>query len=157
MITTEKTAKAKQGQLHIEKALDVIDFTGRHHNTAAKGLKIASADGCSRNIYVANRYFCIETFDVKKIIGQEADGSTFLIYMFTDGEGVIRSGKDDIPVKKGDTYLIPASLGKFSIEGDVRFIKTYVPDMKSDVIQPLTDAGYSIERMTQDIDGIEAN
>jgi mannose-6-phosphate isomerase len=141
--------------LHIKKAYDVIDFEGSHINTASKGLEISINDECLRKIFVANKYFCIETYKLNGTLKQQTDGSTFLIYIFTEGEGAINYGGENIHIKKGDTYLIPACLGEFNIEGKTEFIKSYVPDIKRDVVDQLLNEGYTIEPIKQNISGID--
>ena len=140
--------------LHIKKAYDVIDFEGRHKNTASKGLEIPINDECVRKIFIANKYFCLETYKLSGALSQQSDGSTFAIYIFTEGEGVISYGDENIQVKKGDTYLIPACMGKFSIEGKTEFIKSYVPDTKKDILDPLLKLGYTMELIKENVSGV---
>ena len=141
--------------LHIKKAYDVIDFEGRHKNTVSKGLKISVNDECARKIFVANKYFCIETYKLSGTLRQQTNGTTFFIYIFTEGEGAINYGGENIRVKKGDTYLVPAGLSGFSITGKTEFIKSYVPDMKRDIVEPLLEAGYTKELIKQNVSGID--
>ena len=141
--------------LHIKKAYDVIDFEGRHNNTASKGLEILVSDECVQKIFVANKYFCIETYKLNGTLGQQTDGATFLIYIFTEGRGTINFGGENIHVKKGDTYLIPACLDEFSIEGKTEFIKSYVPNIKKDIVEPLINDGFTIETLKQNVSGID--
>ncbi len=150
--------KNKEGlarPLHIDKALDVIDFSTKRKDKITKGVTVKSGNSSLKTIAIANEYFCLETYDIKEEIKQSANGETFLIYIFTDGSGQLEYDNNIISVSKGDTYLVPANLGAFSIEGDVKFIKAYVPDVNDDIIQPLKGMGYSYDDMLESIDGMK--
>ena len=78
-----------------------------------------------------------------------------MIYVFTEGSGRIKYHDNTINVIKGDTYLIPANMGAFRICGNLKFIKSYIPDIKSDIIQPLKDIGYDDDEIMRAIEGID--
>ena len=50
----------------------------------------------------------------------------FFILTCVEGNGVIASGENYTgEIKMGDSYLIPATLGKYSVTGNVKLIKSY--------------------------------
>lgn len=135
----------KKRPLHIEKALDVIDFELSSRIEKAKGLDVKIGFHSTKKYAVANKYYTIELYSIQEKVEENADGSKFHIYVFVEGEGKINYESGSIQVKCGESVLIPASMGAYSLEGSMKFIKSYVPDIKSDIITPLTDAGYSEE------------
>ena len=50
----------------------------------------------------------------------------FFILTCVEGNGIIASGeKYTEEIKMGDSYLIPATLGKYQLRGNVSVIKSY--------------------------------
>jgi len=46
------------------------------------------------------------------------------------GSGEIFYNGGSLPINKGDTVLIPADLGEYTLVGHMEVLKTYVPDFK---------------------------
>ena len=114
-------------EIHVEKALDVIDFSLKGHNN--KGLK-AEFSGYSKTYLSLCKYFAIEKYEIKDLLEEESDKERFFIFTAVDGKGIISYDKGEEVIKKGDSILIPASLGKYTIKGDITLLKSYVPDEK---------------------------
>jgi mannose-6-phosphate isomerase len=140
-------------ELHIEKALDVINFNSAGRPDKYSGLEISLGQGCSRRIVIANNYFCAELYHISGKISEIADGSKFFIYTFTSGEGNISWRDGKMTVNAGMSMLIPASLGDYSFSGDLTALKSYLPDLESDVIAPLINSGRSIREIETAIGG----
>jgi len=122
-------------ELHIEKALDVIDFDliGKK----SEGLKI-EGEGYSKVYYCLNEHFALELYDVEKSFTENSDEERFFIFTCVEGEGEIRYSKGAEKIKKGDSILIPASLGEYKVIGKLKVLKSYVPDvdkMKGEILQ----------------------
>ncbi len=133
--------------LHIEKALDVIDFDTMNRKEKYTGLKIDIPDGVKKTYLVANRLFCMEMIEIDGQLIDNANGSRFFIYTFLEGDGNITCSAGKFSIRMGESVLIPASLGKYSIEGHIKGICSYVPDIETNVITPLKNAGYSMDNM----------
>jgi mannose-6-phosphate isomerase len=104
---------------------------------------------------VANRYFVVELFDVNGLINQDADGSKFQIYLLTEGAGEIKFRDGVVPVKRGESLLIPATLGSYTMEGNFKALKAYVPDLTKDVLTPLEQAGYTHTEIFAQVGGLK--
>lgn len=141
-------------ELHIEKALDVIDFNSAGRKPKCKGLELDLGNGSVKRIVVANQYFCTEIYTVKGVIREIADGRKFFIYVFLKGSGTILWDGGVLPVRSGETVLIPAAMGKHTMNGDFTMLKTYVPDLQNDVLQPLKNAGWTTEQIYSDVAGL---
>jgi len=141
--------------LHIEKALDVIDFNAAGRKEKYKGLEVKIGPSSSKRYSVANRYFSVEEYKIKGRIEESADGSRFYIYVFLEGEGGIGYGDKTLGVKGGESVLIPAALGDYTIEGNLKALKSYVPDIGQNVVTPLKEAGYSLEEIYENVAGFK--
>lgn len=129
--------------LHIEKALEVIDFNNCNSQGKLKCFEVKVGDGSQKSYLVANKYFSVEKYNVDGKVDEVADGSRFYTFTCLDGEGQITFNGGVEKFVKGQSVLIPASMGEYSIEGKLEIIKSYVPDVKSNVVEPLLKAGYS--------------
>jgi len=133
----------KKRPLHIDKAIDVINFGTESPKEKTKGIMIKLDSGSSKTYLVANKYFSVEHLDISGKFHDVADGSKFHIFSFIDGEGEIIYKKGSIDVKTLESVLIPAEMGEYEIIGRFKALKAYVPDLERDVITPLEKAGYT--------------
>jgi hypothetical protein len=46
-------------------------------------------------------------------------------------------------------------MGEFTVEGKLKAIRTYVPDMEIDIIKKLTDKGFSREEIINKLTGLK--
>ncbi|PAB57869.1 type I phosphomannose isomerase catalytic subunit [Anaeromicrobium sediminis] len=114
-------------ELHVDKALDVIDFNLVGKN--AKGLTLKE-EGYEKTYYCYDKNFVLKKYDVKGVCKEESDLERFFIFMCIDGDGKIIYTDGEETIKTGETLLIPASLGKYSLEGSMSLLKTYVPNLE---------------------------
>lgn len=141
-------------ELHIEKALEVINFDPADAGKKYTGITLPLSSGGTRRIVTANRYFCTEIYDIEGSADEVADGSRFHIYVFVSGTGAIGWEGGRLPVRAGESVLIPAAMGKYTLEGNLTALKTYRPDPAKDVLRPLLDAGFSEELIFSEIAGL---
>ncbi|QIB27632.1 type I phosphomannose isomerase catalytic subunit [Caloranaerobacter azorensis] len=114
-------------ELHIEKALDVIDFdlVGKK----SEGLKVEK-EGYSKTYYCLNKHFSLELYDIEDNLIEDSDEERFYIFTCVEGEGEIKYTDGIEKISMGDSILIPASLGKYQIVGQLKLLKSYVPDIQ---------------------------
>lgn len=114
-------------ELHIEKALDVIDFT----LTGKKVTGIREVyDGVSKTKLCYSEHFCLELYDVRNCCSECSERERFYIFTCVNGSGEIRYRENSaaVALRQGESVLIPASLGNYSLIGQMQVIKSYVPD-----------------------------
>ncbi|MGG7177010.1 type I phosphomannose isomerase catalytic subunit [Clostridium paraputrificum] len=116
-------------EIHVEKALDVIDFSLKGENT--KGITIHE-EGFDRTILCVSEFFAIEKYDVKSKVEESSDEDRFFLFTCVEGKGKIRSNGYELEIKLGDSVLIPAALGAYTLEGEFVLLKSYVPDLKEE-------------------------
>ncbi|WDV46592.1 mannose-6-phosphate isomerase [Clostridiaceae bacterium M8S5] len=113
-------------EVHKRKAMDVIDFDlqGRR----AVGLKVQE-EGYDKTYYCYNKHFSLEEYNVKRSFSEKSNPERFYIFMCIEGDGEIIFGDGLEKITKGDTVLIPASLGEYTVKGECKLLKSYVPDI----------------------------
>lgn len=166
----------KSRELHIDKALDVIDFSlVRNYKVQPLSINI------DRNVIkylIACEKFAVELCEIFDEYKLDCDGSKFYILSFLEGNGQIFYGNESdinlntktLDIKKGETILLPALLGKTTIKTDsklrenelrdnrlknnklrsnkirenkLKFLKFYIPDITKDIIKPLINKGFT--------------
>ncbi|GAB6099207.1 class I mannose-6-phosphate isomerase [Halanaerocella petrolearia] len=130
----------KSRELHIDSALDVIDF-GAKLQTKVTGLEV-EGQGLTREILVACPYFITETLDIDKQYTAKTDGSRFYVLMGLEGVATLTYQDGKISLEAGETVLLPASLGDYKFEGDCKLIRSYIKDL-NELKAELRAEGYS--------------
>lgn len=112
-------------EIHVEKSMDVIDFNLKLIN--ASGKKLVSFCGYEKGILCASEYFTIEKYVVSSEVSENSDINKFFIFTCVDGKGtIISEDGTKMDILKGDSILIPAKLGKYTIQGELTLLKSYV-------------------------------
>lgn len=115
-------------ELHIEKALEVIDFN--LEGKKSEGLKV-EYKGYSKTYLCLNDKFSLELCDINQSMKEKSDSDRFYILTCVDGEGEIKYKDGTENIIKGESMLIPADLGEHCIAGNVKILKSYVPDVNA--------------------------
>lgn len=149
-----KDSKGNTRPLHLEKALQVINFQGNNSNLLYKGLEYKTSIEASLKMLVANKYFCVEEYRVFSYVEQNTNHTQFHAYVCIEGQGNITYDDGYVSLAKGETVLVPASIGKYRIEGEVVLLKTYVPDLEKDVFARLMSLGYTKQAIMDNVGGL---
>lgn len=143
-------------ELHIEQALDVIDFD-MPPPPAVRGLGLTE-EGGKRTFLVANKYFVLELLDSTGRMIERPAGERFHLLTGLQGrikvEWPVDSKKDSLILKPGNSLLVPAAIETYELVGRGRIMRCYVPDMEKNVLKPLLECGYSREMIASSIAGI---
>lgn len=134
-------------ELHIDKALDVIDFESSHPKENVSGLSIPGEEH-ERIIYIVCDYFALERLKIHGSLTEKTDGSRFYTYTALEGEGSIQYENGELPIRPGDSFLVPACLGQYHIKGTCTFLKTYVPD-KGQILRELEKEGWERKELSR--------
>ena len=113
-----KDANGNQRDLHIDKAIDVIDFENNKKNKSIKNKNEEIIGDC--------KYFKVKKIDItnERLIVNER--KAFQSIFSLEGNGVIIHNNEKYKLSMGDTYFIPASIKGFKIEGDCQIIHTTI-------------------------------
>lgn len=111
-------------EIHVEKSLDVINFSLSTINEGERDLK--KFNGYEKGILCFSEYFTIEKYIISEKVEESSDLNKFYIFTCVEGNGHIKCKNiSHVSISKGDSILIPASLGEYSIEGELTLLKSY--------------------------------
>jgi mannose-6-phosphate isomerase len=118
-------AAGKLRPLHIQKALDVIDFTAGNGGKLPNGAPVTLSPESLKTTLAVNSHFQVDLYQVKGAVSEAATGERFYIYTVLDGEGFIAWGEEELWIKQGDSLLIPATLGRYQLSGEFQALKSF--------------------------------
>ncbi len=99
-------------ELHIEKALSVV------RPFSEDEIEILRYErGKPHGALASCRYFTVYKEDIDGEKSFDCDEESFRSLLCVDGEGYVTCGGDEYPLKKGDSYFLPAGLGEYKIAG----------------------------------------
>jgi len=106
---------------------------------------VALWEGANKRTFVfACPYFALERLDLTASYTLDCDGERFFVLSQIVGTSAVVWGDRRETLRPGQTCLLPANLGEVTVEPEARpcaLLKSYVPDLRRDVIQPLREAG----------------
>lgn len=111
----------KPRELHIEKAIDVIKQDLKQKIVATSNQKLDT----SSNVITCD-YFKVDTLSIGSKYKQISNPETFEAIMVVEGNGKIQTNGKEYKLKLGDSFIIPASLGEYEIEGNIKLLKAYL-------------------------------
>lgn len=120
----DRLVDGKFRELHIDKALDVIDFEGDVEITTDKSRKKILLAGAEKEELIRGEYFNIDKYLVDGEFKDEIN-KNFKVYSILDGEGKIIYNEKEYHAEKGDTYFIPAGL-ELKIIGKLEILKSFI-------------------------------
>ncbi|MBE5753459.1 MAG: mannose-6-phosphate isomerase [Clostridiales bacterium] len=104
-----KDKNGKERELHIDKALEVTNL----HK-----FEPITFEDCLGKC----EYFTVQKYDIKGEKDFFAEQESFQCVTCTKGSGFI----EDMEIKQGDSYFIPASFGKYQIKGKLEIVLTKI-------------------------------
>lgn len=128
--------------LHLDRALEVIDFNVKK-NVRCDGVMFRVNESCVKTVFMANRHFACEQYEIEGNCTEECNGSRFCVFVCLEGSGTVEANGSKVQLKTGDTVFLPASLGQYYFEGEFKALKTYVPDFNMDIVEPMRKSGCS--------------
>lgn len=109
--------------LHIDKALDVINFGACKHgfddcNVICDDYTLHTISKCS--------YFTVEKLCVKNRYRDRTLKETFFVYTSIEGSGKLFYYDECYDIPSGVSFLIPASMGEYTIEGNLTLLRSCI-------------------------------
>ncbi|HEY8715855.1 MAG TPA: type I phosphomannose isomerase catalytic subunit [Candidatus Acidoferrum sp.] len=125
-----RDSKGKPRQLHIEKAMAVIDFHNRRGGKVAS-LTLSSSDGIKKMLLAACPYFAAERWDLSTPYPGKSDPERFELLTILNGRGSLDYSGGGVALQQGECWFLPANLGQFSLrpEGDILLLRSFVPKL----------------------------
>lgn len=118
----------KSRQLHIDKALEVINYKGGILPRQPMRI-LRYAPGCATEFLCRCQYFQVERMlinnrDIRKELFIETNNNSFQVLLCIDGEGVlIDDFGERLEFKKGDCIFIPANSVRLILKGNAQIIR----------------------------------
>jgi len=111
-------ADGKKRELHTDKAKDVV-----RPFTDCESESIRYSRGKTENCLAASKYFKVDKLDLSAGKSTELTvDKCFVSLLCVDGEGAIEYNGEEYPIKVGDSYFLPAGMGKCEICGNVTIL-----------------------------------
>jgi mannose-6-phosphate isomerase len=112
----------KKRELHLEKAIDVITVP----HTATKVVpKTEEKQGATITTYVQAPYFSVYKWSIQGSFEVMRD-KPFLLCSVLSGSGKLKTVQGEHPIKKGDHFMIPATIDTFELSGETDIIVSHV-------------------------------
>lgn len=121
----------KPRELHIQKALEVMNFDNSTKNKTAP-LPLSSPVG-QKSLLCACKYFATERWSFDKVIASPSHLTHFDLIVIFSGSGTLEAAGSSFAYNPGECWLIPAALGMFEFRPatPTTLIRTYVPKLFS--------------------------
>lgn len=110
----------KSRQLHIQEALDVIDYE------PADSKRTYQKQPNTINPVVDCPYFTTNFIKLEGEMTFQQMKNSFRVYMCVEGSLEVESNNENYQYQKGDTFLIPAALQGFSMQGNASVLEIYI-------------------------------
>jgi len=122
-------AQGKPRNLHVEKALQVMNF-GKPAGGKVNSL-LLPAQGASRSLLAACRYFATERWQCSAKCEIAVEPERFELILILDGAGSFAWPDSAARYHRGECWLVPASQSHIDVlpEAPTSLIRTYVPDI----------------------------
>jgi len=112
-------------ELHVEKSLDVIDFTGKLETGIVTGATVYN-NNTTITKYISNKYFIVDTVDVFDSYKTSTLNSMH-IYTLIEGYMTLRSEGHELILKMGDSILVPACVLDHELVGNGLLLRAKLP------------------------------
>lgn len=114
-------ADGKPRELHVKKAVDVSVTEPPKYDIKPMGEPVDRGD-YTETLLTKCDLFTVNHYDVNGRLELETDEASFNHILVVDGQGKI----NDMELKKGDSFFVPANFGKYEIFGNTEIIVTNI-------------------------------
>lgn len=101
-------------EMHLDQAMDVSDFT------------LQPETAINETLLCKGQYFTVEKVEVSGEVVDTSNVERFYIYTCVDGEGSLAFNGGEVKINLGDSVMIPATLGEYTLKGNMTILKSYV-------------------------------
>ena len=147
-------SSGKPRELHIEKALDVTNFSGTRGGKI-EPLALHSPDA-KKYLLAACEYFATERWDCNRTTPVESDSREFQIFVILEGAGAFHEAEHVFPFRPGEAWFLPANLGTILLQPDgvCSVLRVTVPDTRELRLQ-LGKQGFEDQAISRVVIGAE--
>ena len=115
----DRLSDGKPRQLHVEQSIDVIEAPF-DETKAVPQISVKSLDHCVETYLISCPFYTVFKYDIQGECSKEFP-APFVNVTVVDGGGQV----DGIPLKKGQSFIIPNGYGECRFEGNMSLICSY--------------------------------
>ena len=115
----------KQRELHVDKALDVVHLNKPARDFSAQGA-VEKIAGGTKQLLAECEFFSMTALVLDGATVRNADETSFVSLLVTDGNGTLTDGKQTIALQKGSCIFVPANHGDFTLQGNMKIMEIRV-------------------------------
>ena len=139
-------ADGKKRELHVDKAVAVSNLDCVQGKEKSEGVKLKAGDN-EITFSVSCDYFSMDIIDIEKSMEIVTEDSVNIIFI-AEGEGDIKYKGGSESFKEGDSFVIPSSLGEYTVSGKSKVLNYYIED-NTEKYDMLTQLGFSEEEISR--------
>lgn len=113
----------KPRELHIQKAIDVVELTHPEGGFAPAGEPV-EYEGGVKTYLTGCEYFSMTALNVDGDFTDAAVEKSFVSLLVLEGEGMITGKTVSYELKKGSSVFIPAAYGEYKLSGSMKILET---------------------------------
>lgn len=120
-----KGADGKERELHIDRAIDVIDYNPIVPSKIEDNNCMTLKHGKIQHLF-ESQYFKVTKLTCNEEMPMFAEGDTFHSLLFIKGKGTIECQGKKYQFKGGDSYYLPAGIKLYNIKGNFEALLTTI-------------------------------
>lgn len=128
-------ARGNRRPLHIDKAMEVINFGSPGQAGKLGGIHKEDVPGLVKRQLIANRYFEVDSYELDGETHETTAGGRFFCYIFLEGSGRFIYQGGTLQFEMAESLLVPAALKDYVIEGKTKFLKVSLPVEASEIYE----------------------
>lgn len=118
-------ADGKLRPLHLDRAAEVLSYDPIVPEECKANSCVSFPEFTMTEMFSC-RYFRAYRVDVRKCVELLCDGQSFHHVLCVEGAAMIHAQGQSYPIECGESYLMPAALGNYKIEGSCRVLVSRV-------------------------------
>ncbi len=115
----------KERELHIDKAVDVLDTKKLQADFSAAGKKTLR-ESCSETLLASSEYFRINLLETDGECTENADEKSFVSLLFLEGRATVECSGESMEAFAGDSFFVSAGSGIYKITGNAKILKSSI-------------------------------
>lgn len=113
----------KPRELHVDKAADVTKLCPPSIPDSSKR-ETEKFDNATRSKLTSCDLFTMYELSIDGDYSSVSDADSFVSLLCLEGSGEVKSGKESLTMKKGESLFIPAGKGVFTVSGKIKLLET---------------------------------
>ncbi|EJO5349551.1 mannose-6-phosphate isomerase [Clostridium botulinum] len=117
-------------KLDLEKGMNCVNLDIKPNKKS--GLKV-QLKNCNKTYCFLSKAFAMEKYEVNYFLKEKSDKERFFIFTCVDGQGQINYKEGRQNLSRGESILIPAYMGEYTLRGSMNLLKFYIPNIEKTI------------------------